>query len=285
MGCGRSGRKPANRKIRMGFRINTNLSSLGAQRSVTLRNEESGGNFSRLSTGRFSARDDASGLGISERMGSQIRSHSEVIHNTQSGIDYAAQADSQLGEVSTNLARLREIAVEASNGTLSDSDREALQDEFGELIEEIDSIASAEGTSGSIALDGSESIQIQAGIDADSTVSSDTVDVSSSSLGIDSVDLSDSSSASSALSAIHSAIDSVSESRGSLSSFSRGLSQRQSSAVRAHESLSASRSLFSSVDVALESAALIGNKLLQAGSIASLLQANSGSGAALRLLG
>ncbi|MFT5287347.1 MAG: flagellin, partial [Planctomycetota bacterium] len=156
----------------MGFRINTNLSSLRAQRSVTLRNEESGGNFSRLSTGRFSARDDASGLGISERMGSQIRSHSEVIHNTQSGIDYAAQADSQLGEVSTNLARLREIAVEASNGTLSDSDREALQDEFGELIEEIDSIASAEGTSGSIALDGSESIQIQAGIDADSTVSS-----------------------------------------------------------------------------------------------------------------
>lgn len=218
-------------------------------------------------------------------MGSQIRSHSEVIHNTQSGIDYAAQADSQLGEVSTNLARLREIAVEASNGTLSDSDREALQDEFGELIEEIDSIASAEGTSGSIALDGSESIQIQAGIDADSTVSSGTVDVSSSSLGIDSVDLSDSSSASSALSAIHSAIDSVSESRGSLSSFSRGLSQRQSSAVRAHESLSASRSLFSSVNVALESAALVGNKLLQAGSIASLLQANSGSGAALRLLG
>ena len=269
----------------MGFRINTNLSSLGAQRSVTSRNGEIGRNFSRLSSGRFSASDDASGLGISERLGTQIRSYSEVVINTQSGIDYASQADGQLQAVSDNLGRLRELAVEASNGTLSETDRAALQNEFTGLIDDIQSIASAEGTSGSIALDGSESIDVQADIDSDSTLSSDPVDVSTANLGIDSVDLSDSVSAGAALSAVHAAIDSVSDSRGSLSAFSSSLAQRQSNAVRAQESLSSSRSRFSSVDVALESAALVGNQLLQAGSIASLLQANSGSGAALRLLG
>ena len=210
---------------------------------------------------------------------------SAVVRSTQSGIDSSSRADAQLAEVSDNLSRLRELAVYGSNGTLSESDRAALNAEFGALVEEIDRTANEEAGEQDISLAGGESLEIQTGTRAGDTLDSPTIDATAEGLGLDTADLSSSSSAGAALSAVHSAIDTVRSARGDISSFSRSLTQRQSSASRAQQGNLAAANQLTSLDLALESASLVSNKLLASGSIASLMQANTDPNQALRLLG
>src|SRR5262245_56376321 len=119
----------------MGLRINTNIASLVAQRNLARTTEALTGNFARLSTGRRIARasDDAAGLAISTRLQAQIRSLNQASRNASDGISMVQTAEGQLDELAQILTRARELSVQAANGTLQPVDKDALQNEFGNI--------------------------------------------------------------------------------------------------------------------------------------------------------
>ena len=129
----------------MGLRVNTNVASLNAQRNLTNITGKLSGNFRRLATGlRIStAADDAAGLAISERFRAQIRSLDQAKRNANDGISLAQTAEGALSETSSILIRLRELAVQSANGTVSGEDQDTLDDEFQSLVSEIDRISNS----------------------------------------------------------------------------------------------------------------------------------------------
>ncbi len=124
--------------------INTNIPSMTAQRNLTSSQSDLATSLQRLSSGLRinSAKDDAAGLAISERFTSQIRGLVQAARNANDGISLAQTAEGALKEVSNNLQRIRELAVQSANGTNSASDRAAIQTEVAELIAEVDRVAS-----------------------------------------------------------------------------------------------------------------------------------------------
>ena len=127
----------------MGLRVNTNVASLNAQRNLTLSTSKLNRSLERLSSGlRINrASDDAAGLAISERFRAEIRSLAQAERNANDGVSLLQIAEGALNETSGILIRLRELAVQAANGTLGDSERAALNEEFQAQIAEIDRIA------------------------------------------------------------------------------------------------------------------------------------------------
>src|SRR5262245_47507126 len=127
----------------MGLRVNTNVFSLTAQTNLSTVTSRLGGNFSRLSSGLriASAADDAAGLGISERMRAQVRSLHQAGRNADDGISLVQTAEGSLNELNSNLIRMRELAIQASNGTLNTGDRAVIDIEFQALVDEINRVA------------------------------------------------------------------------------------------------------------------------------------------------
>ena len=127
----------------MALRVNHNIASLNAQRSLSLVTDRLRGNFRRLSTGlRISvAADDAAGLAISERLRSQIRSLDQAKRNANDGISLVQTAEGALNEVSSILTRLRELSIQSANGSMSGADKDTLNAEFTSLVSEIDRIS------------------------------------------------------------------------------------------------------------------------------------------------
>jgi flagellin len=154
--------------------INTNLSSLTAQRNQTRTQEELSTAINRLSSGLRinSAKDDAAGLAISERFTAQIRGLNQAARNANDGISLAQTAEGSLGSISGNLQRMRELAVQSANATNSASDRAALQQEVAQLAAEIDRVATQTQFNGTNLLDGSFAAQqFQVGANAGQTIS------------------------------------------------------------------------------------------------------------------
>ena len=170
----------------MGLRVNTNLFALTAQRNLSNVTSRLQGNFARLSSGLriATSADDAAGLGISERMRSQIRSFGAASRNAQDGISLAQTAEGALNETSSNLARMRELAVQASNGTLNTTDRATINSEFGALITEITRIADQTEFNGISLLNGSSSVSIQVGLDSGETISVSLTSNTATGLGV-----------------------------------------------------------------------------------------------------
>ncbi len=137
--------------------INTNVASLNAQRNLTNSQSSLAVSLERLSSGLRinSAKDDAAGLAISERFTTQIRGLNQAIRNANDGISLSQTAEGALGEISNNLQRIRELAVQSANATNSDSDRAALDQEVQQRLAEIDRIASQTSFNGRKVLDGS----------------------------------------------------------------------------------------------------------------------------------
>jgi len=123
--------------------INTNIASLNAQRNLNKSQSMLSTSLQRLSSGLRinSAKDDAAGLAISERFTAQIRGLNQAARNSNDGISLAQTAEGALGEVTNNLQRIRELAVQSSNATNSSSDRAAMQEEVTQLMSEIDRVA------------------------------------------------------------------------------------------------------------------------------------------------
>ncbi len=154
--------------------INSNIASLTAQRNLNTSQNDLNTSLQRLSSGLRinSAKDDAAGLAISERFTTQIRGLNQAQRNANDGISLAQTAEGDLAQITNNLQRIRELAVQSANATNSSSDRAALQLETSELIAEIDRVASSSSFNGVKLLDGSFTAQaFQVGANAGETVS------------------------------------------------------------------------------------------------------------------
>lgn len=154
--------------------INTNISSLTAQRNLGMSQSSLATSMQRLSSGLRinSAKDDAAGLVISERFTTQIRGFNQAARNANDGISLAQTAEGALGEINNNLQRIRELAVQSVNVTNSASDRAALNAEVQQPIVEIDRVAAQTTFNGQKILDGSfGSATFQVGADVGQTIS------------------------------------------------------------------------------------------------------------------
>ena len=141
----------------MAMTINTNVASLTAQRNLSSSQNSLSTSMQRLSSGLRvnSAKDDAAGLAIAERMAAQTRGLNVAARNANDGISLAQTAEGALGKVGDMLQRMRELAVQSANATNSDDDRKALQAEVGQLRDEIDRVAKNTSFNGKKLLDGS----------------------------------------------------------------------------------------------------------------------------------
>lgn len=153
--------------------INTNISALHSQNAARLAESSLGVSMQRLSTGLRinSAKDDAAGLAISQRMTSEIRGLAVAVRNSSDGISMAQTAEGALGEVTNMLQRMRELAVQSANGTLGSKEREALNAEVQQLKSEIDNVSNTTAFNGMKLLDGSATaVKLQTGTHAGQTV-------------------------------------------------------------------------------------------------------------------
>lgn len=167
----------------MALSINTNISSLQAQGSLSRTQSSMSQTMERLSSGLRinSAKDDAAGLAISERQSAQIRGMNVAVRNTNDGISYAQKAESSLGEIGNKLQRMRELAVQSRNATNSEGDRTNLQKEFVELQKEIDrNITGEKFNNTAIFSSSNTTLDFQVGAGTDAT---DRITVSTAALG------------------------------------------------------------------------------------------------------
>ncbi len=149
----------------MSLQINTNVAAINAQRNLSVTNRELGGLFEQLSSGlRVNrAADDAAGLAISEKMRAQVRGMRQGGRNAQDGISMLQTAEGALNEVHSILQRVRELAVQAGNTTLSQNDRRAIGEELVALRSELDNIANRTRFNGQQLLTGALSVQVDEG--------------------------------------------------------------------------------------------------------------------------
>lgn len=171
----------------MGLSINTNVMSLNAQRNLGASQNDLAKSMQRLSSGLRinSAKDDAAGLAISDRMTSQIRGLNQAVRNSNDGISLAQTAEGALQETTNILQRMRELSVQSANDTNSASDRSSLQDEVNQLKQEMTRIAETTSFNGKNLLDGSlTSAQFQVGANANQTISFGIGSATADSLGV-----------------------------------------------------------------------------------------------------
>ena len=275
----------------MGLRVNTNVASINAQLNLEKVNNKLAGNFRRLSTGLriATAADDAAGLAISERLRSQIRSLDQAKRNGNDGISLVQTAEGALNELSSILIRLRELSVQAANGSQSNADKETLDAEFKALVNEVNRIGRSTEFNGIKLLDGtSSSVSFQIGFGTNNTIDSLSVTLDaalSTSLSLSTLDIGSGGNTSLAISQIDGAINTVSGIRGRLGAVQNRLNSTINNLGVQVENLSAAESRIRDVDVAFETAALTRNSILQQASISVLAQANAIPQAALQLLG
>lgn len=170
--------------------INTNVASINAQRNLNRSQNDLSTSLQRLSSGLRinSAKDDAAGLAISDRMTSQIRGSTQASRNANDGISLAQTAEGALGESTSILQRVRELAIQSANSTNSSSDRLSLQAEVNQLVSELDRISQATTFNGLKLLDGSFQAQsFHIGADANQSVNVTIGEATSANLGIEKV--------------------------------------------------------------------------------------------------
>lgn len=273
----------------MAINIQTNISSLEAQGRLAGSQKALMSSFAKLSSGFRvnSAADDAAGLAISEGMKSQIRSYAVAERNAADGISMAQTAEGALGEVHGILGRMRELAMQASNGSLGQNDRGYLDKEFGLLKDEVTRIqGSTEFNGTKLVGTSAASVTFQVGLN---NASSDQIKVSFGSLDLSSLSSASLSgtSASAALSSlktIDDAIKTVSDSRSNFGSAMNRLQVATSNIQTMKANLSAANSRIVDVDVAEETAKMSRNQVLTQAGVSVLAQANQIPQTALGLL-
>lgn len=228
---------------------------------------------------------DPSGVSMSARMKGLIDSFQVAGRNVSDGISLAQTGESSLGEVSELLGRMRELAVQSGNGTLSSSDRASIDQEFGELRSEIDRLSGGTDFNGVHLLDGSaQSVALQSGAYSGNTIDVALMDASSSTLGLDSLDVATSEDAMAAIEDIDAAIAMVSAGRASFGSSINRLESGLSSIQTARTNLADANSRIEDTDYAADMAELMKFKLLQEQTIATQLQGNLSAGRVSSLL-
>jgi flagellin len=272
--------------------INTNVASESAQKNLGANQSKLAVSFARLSSGLRinSAKDDAAGLAISESLKSQIRSFNVAERNASDGISMAQTAEGALGEVHDILGRMRELATQAANGSLTSTDRGFLQTEFASLQSEITRIqGSAKFNGRELVSATAETISIQVGL---ANTASDQIAVTLGGVSLATIaggstvlSGTTASGALSALSTIDTAIGNVSTARATFGAAMNRLETAQSSIQTMRLNLSAANSRIRDVDVAQETSSLSRNQVLTQAGVSVLAQANQLPQLAFGLLG
>ena len=254
----------------MGFRINTNVSSIAAQRSLSKNNRESQDTLAKLSSGTriTKASDDAAGLAISEKLKAQIRSNSQANRNANDGISMVQTAEGGLDEVSSILTRLRELSIQSASDTVGDTERGFTNMEYQNLKQEVERIAQVTEFNGIKLLSGEGGqLDIQIGTYNDEFQDRLSYDTSKQNAKLESLGLSDITvenkvGAQEALATIDSAIETVSGQRASLGAIQNRLISTSNNLQITNENLSAANSRIRDVDYASASAANARNNIL-----------------------
>lgn len=276
----------------MGLRINTNTASLNAQRNLMGTKLALDKSLERLSSGyRINrAGDDAAGLAISENLRAQIRGLRQASRNAQDGISLVQVAEGGLNEVSSILIRLRELAVQAASDTIGPVERQFLNVEYDQLVSEIDRIADGTEFNGTQLLSGTGSVlDFQVGTRNDPNIDRLSFDASkadsnAAALGVNLTSVADKASAQNSLSAIDSAIVSVSAMRADFGAIQNRLQSTLNNIAVSIENMSAANSRIRDADVAEETAELTRNNILLNAGTSVLAQANQSATVALGLL-
>jgi flagellin len=261
--------------------VNTNVASLTAQRSLAKSSGELATALQRLSSGLRinSAKDDAAGLAISERLTTQVRGYNQSIRNAGDGISVAQTAEGGMEAITNSLQRMRELAVQAANYSNTTADRTAINAEFSQLKTEIDRVATQTKFNTRGLLDGSfTSATFQVGANQGETITVDSItNMSASALGLTAagVDVTTATNASGSITAIDSALTTVTSARANLGASINRFEQTISNLRVTVENLSAARSRIQDADFAAETAALTRTQILQQSGMAVLSQANS----------
>ncbi|WP_026687815.1 flagellin [Azovibrio restrictus] len=256
--------------------INTNVASLNAQRNLTTSQGSLNQALQRLSSGLRinSAKDDAAGLAIAEKMLSQSRGMTVAMRNANDGISAAQTAEAGLSAVSGHLQRMRELAVQAASGQYDSTNRAALDKEFQQLASEITRAADATNFNGKKLLDGTFSgisFQVGATTTSESSISVTISSVGSTGLG----NISSAASATTAMSALDAAIESVNTARADLGAVQARFEGVLGQLSAAQENTEAARSRIMDTDYAAETAKLARAQILQQAGTAMLAQANA----------
>jgi len=264
----------------MSLRINNNVEAFNAHRQLVATSDRASKSMERLSSGyRINrAADDAAGLAISEKLRGQIRGLSQAQRNAQDGVSLVQTAEGSLNEVHSMLQRVRELAVQYSNGTLSTSDKAAITAEAAQLQSEIERIGTTTNFNGIKLLDGSAStVSFQVGAN-----DNDQITVTTESLGgkVGSIDVS----ATGAISAIDAAIGNVSTLRSTFGAVQNRLEHTLNNISTYQENLTASESRIRDVDMASEMVEFSKDQILQQAGTSMLAQANQAPQAVLSLL-
>lgn len=235
------------------------------------------------------AADDPAGSAVAVHFSSQARSGRQAIRNINSGIAMAQVAEGAMSEVGNILDRMRELAVQSSSGTLTSSQRASIDDEFEELSEEIDRISSATEYNDIQLSDGTVSsvdVQVGTGSGSSNQISISLEDISASTLGVDtsSVDLSSASAASSAITDIDAAIDSVNGYKSDIGASQNRLDSAGSYMSSYVTSMESARSAIMDADIAAETAEMSRLQILQSSGVAVLVQARKINESLLGLL-
>lgn len=277
----------------MGFRINTNVASLSAQRAVAQTAKDQQDSLQKLSSGSRinKASDDAAGLAISEKMKSEIRSARQADRNANDGVSMVQVAEGGLNEVQSILTRLRELAIQSASDTVGDTERGFTNMEYQNLVQELDRISQVTEFNGHKLLNGhGEKLDFQIGTKGDAATNAISYDVgavnaSAAELGMEGAEVSSKEGARSSLETVDKAIEKVSGQRSFLGGLQNRLVSTSNNLQVGIENMSAANSRIRDVDYAEETAKSAKNNILMAAGTSVLSQANMNGQAALKLIG
>jgi flagellin len=272
----------------MAMFVNTNVSSLTAQRQLMDSGNKLNTSFERLSSGfRINrAADDAAGLQISDRMTSQLQGLNQAIRNANDGVSVVQTAEGAMQEITTSLQRVRQLAVQAQNGINSSSDKAALQKEVSALKTEISRIGANTQFGGVDLLSGGFSAKFLVGANGGQTISvniSKSGGYGASGLGVGSVNVT--TDASGALTTIDNALSTIGGARADLGALQNRFQSTIRNLSNVAENVANARSQIRDTDFASETAELTRNQIVQQASLSVLSQANQRPQSALSLLG
>lgn len=276
----------------MGLRINTNVSSLSAQRSLGINMRNQNDNLRKLSSGERITRsgDDAAGLAISENLKASIRGMRQAKRNTGDAISLLQVAEGGMSEISNMIIRLRELSVQAASDTVGAQERKFSDIEFQNLKEEIDRIARSTEFNGIKLLDGSGGkLEFQVGIKNDPLLDRLQYDGAGSdatlqALGLAIDGVSTKEGAQAALKKLDDALVQINGVRANFGALQNRLQSTSNNLEVSDENLSAANSRIRDVDVASETADMTKNNILLQAGISVLSQANQTPNTALKLL-
>jgi flagellin len=273
------------------MRINHNITALNTYRQLSMNNVNAGKSMEKLSSGlRINrAGDDAAGLAISEKMRGQIRGLEQASRNAQDGISLIQTAEGALNETHAILQRMRELAVQAANDTNSADDQAALNDEFQELINEIDRIGNNTQFNTKDILKTDQNLDIQVGANASQVINLQWKAQIKTALGEDAVDIStlditSKANANTAITTLDNAILSVSKSRSKMGAYQNRLEHTINNLGTSAENLTAAESRIRDVDMAKEMMEFTKNNILSQAAQAMLAQSSQMPQNVLQLL-